>query len=113
MTTFSIANDIAKYFAIIPAMFMQAIPQLSVLNIMHLASPNSAILSALIFNAIIIPCLIPLAMKGVKYRPMSSGKTLARNMMIFGVGGIITPFLGIKIIDMIIHPLLTLLGFGL
>ncbi|BCI60063.1 potassium-transporting ATPase subunit KdpB [Solibaculum mannosilyticum] len=113
LTTFSIANDIAKYFAIIPAMFMQAIPQLSVLNIMHLASPNSAILSALIFNAIIIPCLIPLAMKGVKYRPMSSGKTLARNMMIFGVGGIITPFLGIKIIDMIIHPLLTLLGFGL
>ena len=80
LTTFSIANDIAKYFAIIPAMFMQAIPALSVLNIMHLASPYSAILSALIFNAIIIPCLIPLAMKGVKYKPMSSGKLLARNM---------------------------------
>nr|WP_317413508.1 potassium-transporting ATPase subunit KdpB [uncultured Solibaculum sp.] len=112
LTTFSIANDIAKYFAIIPAMFMMAIPQLGVLNIMHLASTYSAILSALIFNAIIIPCLIPLAMKGVKYRPMSSGKTLARNMMIFGVGGIITPFVGIKIIDMIIHPLLTLLGLG-
>ena len=109
LTTFSIANDIAKYFAIIPAMFMIAIPQLSVLNIMNLASPNSAILSALIFNAIIIPCLIPLAMKGVKYRPMSSGKTLLRNMLIFGVGGIITPFAGIKIIDMIIHPLLSIL----
>ncbi len=110
LTTFSIANDIAKYFAIIPAMFMQAIPQLGVLNIMHLASPNSAILSALIFNAIIIPCLIPLAMKGVKYRPMSSGKILAKNMLIYGVGGIITPFIGIKLIDLIIHPLLTLMG---
>lgn len=113
LTTFSIANDIAKYFAIIPAMFMQAIPQLGVLNIMHLASPYSAILSALIFNAIIIPCLIPLAMKGVKYRPMSSGKTLLRNMLIFGVGGIITPFIGIKIIDLLIHPLLELIGLGL
>ncbi len=111
LTTFSIANDIAKYFAIIPAMFMQAIPQLGVLNIMNLASPYSAILSALIFNAIIIPCLIPLAMKGVKYRPMSSGKLLARNMLIFGVGGIIAPFVGIKIIDILIHPLLTLIGF--
>ena len=110
LTTFSIANDIAKYFAIIPAMFMQAIPQLAVLNIMNLSSPYSAILSALIFNAIIIPCLIPLAMKGVKYRPMSSGKMLARNMLIYGAGGIITPFIGIKIIDLIIHPLLTLIG---
>lgn len=111
LTTFSIANDIAKYFAIIPAMFMEAIPQLGVLNIMNLATPYSAILSALIFNAIIIPCLIPLAMKGVKYRPMSSGKLLLRNMLIFGVGGIITPFIGIKIIDLIIHPLLSLIGF--
>ena len=110
LTTFSIANDIAKYFAIIPAMFMRAIPELGVLNIMHLATQYSAILSALIFNAIIIPCLIPLAMKGVKYRPMSSGKMLLRNMMIFGVGGVITPFVGIKLIDMIIHPLLALLG---
>ena len=92
LTTFSIANDIAKYFAIIPAMFMAAIPQLGVLNIMHLSTQNSAILSALIFNAIIIPCLIPLAMKGVKYRPMSSGKMLARNMMIYGLGGVVTPF---------------------
>lgn len=110
LTTFSIANDIAKYFAIIPAMFMKAIPQLGVLNVMDLATPYSAILSALIFNAIIIPCLIPLAMKGVKYRPMSSGKILARNMLFFGVGGIITPFVGIKIIDLLIHPLLSLIG---
>ena len=108
LTTFSIANDIAKYFAIIPAMFQVAIPQLQVLNLMGLATPNSAILSALIFNAIIIPCLIPLAMKGVKYRPMSSGKLLARNMLIFGVGGVITPFIGIKLIDMLINPMLTL-----
>ena len=110
LTTFSIANDIAKYFAIIPAMFMAAVPQLGVLNIMHLTTEYSAILSALIFNAIIIPCLIPLAIKGVKYRPMSSSKMLARNMMIYGLGGVIAPFVGIKIIDMIIAPLL--LGMG-
>lgn len=109
LTTFSIANDIAKYFAIIPAMFMATIPQMQVLNIMNLSTPFSAILSALIFNVIIIPCLIPLAMKGVKYRPMSSGKMLARNMMIYGLGGVITPFLGIKIIDLIITPLLSLI----
>ena len=111
LTTFSIANDIAKYFAIIPAMFMAAVPQLGVLNIMHLTTEYSAILSALIFNAIIIPCLIPLAMKGVKYRPMSSSKMLARNMMIYGLGGVIAPFVGIKIIDMMIAPLL--LGMGI
>ena len=111
LTTFSIANDIAKYVAIIPAMFMLAIPEMGVLNIMGLASPTSAILSALIFNAIIIPCLIPLAMKGVKYRPMSSSKMLVRNLMIYGVGGIITPFVGIKIIDLIISPLLEMIGF--
>lgn len=110
LTTFSIANDIAKYFAIIPAMFMVAIPQLGILNIMQLATPFSAILSALIFNAIIIPCLIPLAMKGVKYRPMSSTMMLMRNMMIFGVGGIITPFVGIKLIDLVISPMLAMLG---
>ena len=110
LTTFSIANDIAKYFAIIPAMFMAAIPQLGVLNIMHLGTQNSAILSALIFNAIIIPCLIPLAMKGVRYRPMSSGKMLARNMLIYGLGGVVTPFIGIKIIDMLIVPILTAMG---
>ena len=110
LTTFSIANDIAKYFAIIPAMFMAAVPQLGVLNIMGLSTQNSAILSALIFNAIIIPCLIPLAMKGVRYRPMSSGKMLARNMLIYGLGGVVTPFIGIKIIDMLIVPILTAMG---
>ena len=110
LTTFSIANDIAKYFAIIPAMFMAAVPQLGVLNIMGLATQNSAILSALIFNAIIIPCLIPLAMKGVKYRPMSSGKLLGRNMLIYGLGGVIAPFVGIKLIDLLIAPILVLLG---
>lgn len=94
-------------------MFRLAIPQLQVLNIMRLETPYSAILSALIFNALIIPCLIPLAMKGVKYRPMSSGRTLARNMMIFGAGGILTPFIGIKIIDLLIHPLLSFIGLGL
>ena len=106
LTTFSIANDIAKYFAIIPAMFMMAIPQLQVLNIMHLATPYSAVLSALIFNAIIIPALIPLAMRGVQYKPMSSGKMLAKNMLIYGLGGVITPFVGIKLIDLLISPLL-------
>ena len=110
LTTFSIANDIAKYFAIIPAMFKLAVPELNVLNIMGLATSYSAILSALIFNAIIIPCLIPLAMKGVKYRPMSSGKMLARNMMIYGLGGVVTPFIGIKIIDMMIAPILMAMG---
>ena len=110
LTTFSIANDIAKYFAIIPAMFMAAVPQLGVLNIMGLTTQNSAILSALIFNALIIPCLIPLAMKGVKYRPMSSGKLLARNMLIYGLGGVITPFVGIKLIDLLIAPVLVALG---
>ena len=91
-------------------MFMASIPQLGVLNIMHLSTQNSAILSALIFNAIIIPCLIPLAMKGVKYRPMSSGKMLARNMMIYGLGGVVTPFIGIKLIDTMITPVLAALG---
>lgn len=110
LTTFSIANDIAKYFAIIPAMFMLAIPELQVLNIMALSTPNSATLSALVFNAIIIPCLIPLAMKGVHYRPMSSSKMLTRNLLIYGLGGVVTPFLGIKVLDLIIHPLLTMLG---
>ena len=109
LTTFAIANDIAKYFAIIPAMFMAAIPQLQVLNIMHLSTQYSAILSALIFNALIIPCLIPLAMKGVQYRPMSSGKMLARNMLIYGLGGVVTPFVGIKIIDLMITPLLSVI----
>lgn len=103
LTTFSIANDIAKYFAIIPAMFMLAIPEMNVLNVMGLGSPLSAILSALIFNAIIIPLLIPLAMKGVAYKPMGSAQLLSRNLLIYGLGGVIVPFVGIKLIDMIVH----------
>ena len=110
LTTFSIANDIAKYFAIIPAMFTMVLPQMQILNIMHLATPASAILSALIFNAIIIPGLIPIAMKGVKYKPMKAEKILLRNMGIYGLGGIIVPFVGIKIIDLIVAPLLSLIG---
>ena len=110
LTTFSIANDIAKYFAIIPAIFINSIPQMSILNIMKLTSSSSAVLSALIFNAIIIPCLIPLAMKGVKYKPMRASKMLGRNMLIYGLGGVICPFIGIKLIDLIISPLLLLMG---
>lgn len=105
LTTFSIANDVAKYFAIIPAMFMLAIPQLGAMNIMNLATPQSAILSALIFNAIIIPLLIPLAMRGVKYSPMSATKLLGRNLFIYGLGGILAPFIGIKLIDLVLVAL--------
>ncbi len=105
ITTFSIANDVAKYFAIIPAMFVSIVPQLHVLNIMFLTSARSAILSALIFNAIIIPLLIPLAMRGVKYRPTSATALLMRNIMLYGVGGVIAPFVGIKVIDLIITAL--------
>lgn len=112
LTTFSIANDVAKYFAIIPAIFAAAIPQMNVLNIMGLASSQSAILSALIFNAIIIPALIPIAMRGVKYKPMSAEAILAKNMMIYGLGGVLVPFVGIKLIDIIIHPVLRLLNLG-
>lgn len=100
LTTFSIANDMAKYFAIIPAIFMLAIPELAALNVMNLATPSSAILSALIFNAIVIPLLIPIALKGVKYRPMGADALLARNLIIYGLGGVIAPFIGIKLIDM-------------
>ncbi|MGM9956517.1 MAG: potassium-transporting ATPase subunit KdpB [Peribacillus sp.] len=103
LTTFSIANDVAKYFAIIPAMFMLAIPQMNALNIMGLATPQSAILSALIFNAIIIPLLIPLAMKGVKYVPMSASKLLTKNLFLYGLGGVVVPFIGIKCIDLILE----------
>ncbi|AWB43294.1 K(+)-transporting ATPase subunit B [Paenibacillus sp. CAA11] len=102
LTTFSISNDIAKYFAIIPAMFTVAIPQMERLNVMHLGSPSSAILSALIFNAIIIPLLIPLAMRGVSYKPMSSSRLLARNLLLYGLGGVVVPFLGIKLIDLLV-----------
>ncbi|WP_127836539.1 potassium-transporting ATPase subunit KdpB [Clostridium prolinivorans] len=112
LTTFSIANDIAKYFAIIPAVFTTAIPQMQIMNIMKLSTPYSAILSALIFNAIIIPILIPIAMKGVKYKPMKSEIMLLRNMLIFGLSGIIVPFIGIKLIDIIITPLVRILNLG-
>lgn len=110
LTTFSIANDIAKYFAIIPAMFTMVLPQMQILNVMKLATPASAILSALIFNAIIIPSLIPIAMRGVKYKPMKAEKMLVRNMGIYGLGGIIVPFVGIKIIDLLVAPLLAMIG---
>lgn len=110
LTTFSIANDIAKYFAIIPAMFTMVLPQMQILNIMHLSTPASAILSALIFNAIIIPGLIPIAMKGVKYRPMKAEKMLLRNMGIYGLGGIVVPFVGIKLIDLLVAPPLAMIG---
>lgn len=110
LTTFSIANDIAKYFAIIPAMFTMVLPQMQILNIMHLSTPASAILSALIFNAVIIPGLIPIAMKGVKYRPMKAEKMLLRNMGIYGLGGIVVPFVGIKLIDLLVAPLLAMIG---
>jgi K+-transporting ATPase ATPase B chain len=105
LTTFSIANDVAKYFAIIPAMFLAFYPQLNVLNIMHLASPQSAILSAIIFNALIIVALIPLALKGVAYRAIGAGALLRRNLMIYGLGGIIIPFIGIKAIDLVVAAL--------
>lgn len=105
LTTFSIANDVAKYFAIIPAMFAAAFPVLNALNIMGLRTPQSAILSAVIFNALIIIALIPLALRGVKYRPMSAASLLRRNLLIYGLGGIIVPFIGIKIIDVVIHAI--------
>lgn len=112
LTTFSIANDVAKYFAIIPAIFTVAIPQMQILNVMKLSTPSSAIISALIFNAIIIPALIPIAMRGVKYKPMKSEMLLLRNMLVFGVGGMIVPFVGIKVIDLIITPLLRILNLS-
>lgn len=106
LTTFSIANDVAKYFAIVPALFMASIPGLRALNIMNLVSPESAILSAIIFNAIIIPLLIPLALRGVAYKPIGASALLTRNLFIYGLGGIIVPFIGIKLIDVVISPLL-------
>jgi K+-transporting ATPase ATPase B chain len=106
LTTFSIANDVAKYFAIIPAMFMVAFPSLRALNIMHLGTPESAILSAVIFNALIIVALIPLALKGVSYRPLGAAAILRRNLVLYGLGGIVVPFIGIKLIDVVIGVLL-------
>ncbi|MFI5041247.1 MAG: potassium-transporting ATPase subunit KdpB, partial [Acidimicrobiales bacterium] len=105
LTTFSIANDVAKYFAIIPAMFAGVFPELNKLNIMHLSNPHSAILSAVIFNAIIIVILIPLALRGVKFRALGAAAILRRNLLIYGLGGLIAPFVGIKLIDMLITAL--------
>jgi K+-transporting ATPase ATPase B chain len=102
LTTFSIANDVAKYFAIVPALFITSIPALQAMNVMHLKSPQSAILSAVIFNAIIIPILIPLALRGVQYRPIGASALLRRNLLVYGVGGIIAPFIGIKLIDLLL-----------
>ena len=99
LTTFSIANDVAKYFAIIPAMFMATYPASNALNIMHLHSPQSAVLAAVIFNALIIIALVPLALRGVKYRPESAAHMLRRNLLIYGIGGIVAPFPGILLID--------------
>jgi K+-transporting ATPase ATPase B chain len=105
LTTFSIANDVAKYFAILPALFMGAFPEIAPLNVMRLASPESAILSAVIFNAIIIVLLIPLALRGVKYRPVGAASLLRRSLLIYGVGGIVAPFIGIKIVDLALEAL--------
>jgi len=105
LTTFSIANDVAKYFAIIPAIFVVSLPALGALNIMHLANPRSAILSAVIFNALIIIALIPLALRGVRYRPIGAGKLLQRNLLIYGLGGLVAPFIGIKVVDLIVTTL--------
>lgn len=110
LTTFSIANDIAKYFTILPALFIVALPNLESLNFMQLTSPITAIISALLFNALIIPALIPLAMKGVKYTPKPANQILARNLLIYGLGGVITPFIAIKVIDMVITPLFRSIG---
>jgi K+-transporting ATPase ATPase B chain len=103
LTTFSIANDLAKYFAILPAMFAVLYPQLGLLNIMRLATPESAILSAVVFNALIIVALIPLALRGVRYRPSTAAQLLRRNLLIYGVGGVITPFVGIFLVDLLVR----------
>ena len=105
LTTFSIANDVAKYFAILPAMFAVAYPAMDALNVMRLSTPQSAILSAVIFNALIIVALIPLALRGVRYRPSGANRVLRENVLLYGLGGIIVPFIGIKAIDMILAAL--------
>ena len=103
LTTFSIANDVAKYFAIIPAMFVAVFPGLAALNLMRLHSPASAMLSAVIFNALVILALVPLALRGVRYRPLSASAMLNRNLLVYALGGIIAPFIGIKLIDLVIQ----------
>ncbi len=108
LTTFSIANDVSKYFAILPAIFAATYPELGALNVMRLHSPQSAILSAVIFNALIIVALVPLALRGVKFTPIGAAALLRRNLLIYGLGGLVAPFIGIKLIDVI----LTVLGFA-
>ncbi len=103
LTTFSVANDLAKYFAILPAMFVALFPQLGVLNVMGLATPESAILSAVVFNALIIVALIPLALRGVRFRPVSADALLRRNLLVYGLGGVVVPFLGIPLIDLVVR----------
>ncbi len=105
LTTFSIANDVAKYFAILPALFVTAYPGLAVLDVMGLGTPQSAILSAIIFNALVIVALIPIALKGVRYAPASAASLLGRNLLVYGLGGLIVPFIGIKAIDLIVDLL--------
>jgi K+-transporting ATPase ATPase B chain len=105
LTTFSIANDVAKYFAIIPALFLATYPQLGALNVMHLSTPQSAILSAVIFNALVIIALIPLALKGIAYRPVGAAALLRRNLLVYGLGGLVVPFIGIKLIDLAVSAL--------
>lgn len=105
LTTFSIANDVAKYFAIIPALFLATYPELGALNIMGLATPESAILSAVIFNALVIVALIPLALKGISYRPIGAAALLRRNLLVYGLGGLLVPFVGIKLIDLAVSAL--------
>jgi K+-transporting ATPase ATPase B chain len=103
LTTFSVANDLAKYFAILPAMFAALYPSLGALNVMHLATPQSAILSAVVFNALVIVALIPLALRGVRYRPTTAARLLRRNLLVYGVGGVVTPFAGIFLIDLLVR----------
>jgi K+-transporting ATPase ATPase B chain len=105
LTTFSIANDVAKYFAILPAMLVGTFPQVAPLDIMHLGSPHSAILSAVVFNALVIIALVPLALRGVKFRALSAGDLLLRNLLVYGLGGVIAPFIGIKAIDILLNAL--------
>lgn len=102
LTTFSLANDVSKYFAILPALFAGAIPSMAALNVMQLSSPANAVIAALVFNAIIIPLLIPMALRGVRFRPSGATALLRRNMLIYGVGGIVLPFIAIKLIDMLL-----------
>jgi K+-transporting ATPase ATPase B chain len=106
LTTFSIANDVAKYFAIIPALFIGIFPAMKALDIMHLGNAQSAILSAIIFNALILIALVPLALKGVKYRPLPASTVLRHNLLVYGLGGLVTPFIGIKAIDLVVSHLM-------